>query len=277
MLSSSSILQSDEIEVADVACRHPRGRGSELEQAEQRALVFIRRGCFVRSVDGFDTVLDPTVAYCMNPGEAQRFDHPHSHGDDCTWIAVGDRLAASLWGGEPSLPTGALASRPELDLEHRSLLAAARRGAHPQELAERAVVLAAGTLEQSDPARVAAGRPSTVRTRRALADGTREMLAEQPERSLLELAQGLAVSPHHLSRVFRAEVGHTISRHRMRLRTRAALERLAAGERDLAGLAIELGFCDQSHLSRTLRRETQRTPSALRALLGAREARTPPG
>ena len=77
----------------------------------------------------------------------------------------------------------------------------------------------------------------------------------------------LAVSPHHLSRIFRAGTGHTISRHRMRLRTRSALERLAAGEQNLARLAAELGFADQSHLVRVTSAELGRTPSALRALL----------
>jgi AraC-like DNA-binding protein len=49
---------------------------------------------------------------------------------------------------------------------------------------------------------------------------------------------------------------------------RAALERLAGGESDLARLAAELGFVDQSHLCRAVRGETRRTPSALRNLLG---------
>ena len=50
----------------------------------------------------------------------------------------------------------------------------------------------------------------------------------------------------------------------MRLRVRAALERLSGGERDLARLAAELGFADQSHLCRVVRAETGGTPSALR-------------
>ena len=75
------------------------------------------------------------------------------------------------------------------------------------------------------------------------------------------------VSAHHLSRIFRAAAGHTMSRHRMRLRARAALERLAGGERSLARLAADLGFADQSHLCRVIRSETGQTPSALRRAL----------
>jgi AraC-like DNA-binding protein len=77
------------------------------------------------------------------------------------------------------------------------------------------------------------------------------------------------VSPHHLSRVFRALTGHTISRHRTRLRVRAALERLAGGDHDLARVAADEGFADHSHLCRLIRQETGTTPSALRAQLAS--------
>jgi AraC-like DNA-binding protein len=221
----------------------------------------------VRSVNGTEMLLDPTVAYFTNPGQEQRYDHPHDHGDDCTSIGLDQRLAASLWGGDPTLPDRPLPVSPQLDFEHRMLLAAARRGGDSHELAERAVALTASALEHVEPARVAAARPSTSRARRALVDGVREALIADLDRPLVELAAGLAVSPHHLSRVFRRATGHTVARHRMRLRARVALERLAGGEQDLARLAAEVGFADQSHLCRVVRSETGRTPAALRASL----------
>jgi len=46
------------------------------------------------------------------------------------------------------------------------------------------------------------------------------------------------------------------------------LERLADRERSLARLAGELGFADQAHLARVVRREVGSTPSALRSSLG---------
>jgi AraC-like DNA-binding protein len=267
VLSARRLLSRDGVTIADVACRHEHGRGRDSEYGGVHTLVFVRRGCFVRSAGGVESLLDPTVAYCTNPGDEERYDHPHADGDDCTALHLDRELLASLWGGEPELPHGPLQTSPAIDLEHRLLLAASRRGADPHELVERALGLAAAALERSDARRVAAGRPATARARRALADGAREALAATPERSLPELARTLAVSPHHLSRVFRALTGETIARHRMRLRTRSALERLAGGERDLARLAADLGFADQSHLHRVLRGETGRTPAALRASL----------
>jgi AraC-like DNA-binding protein len=266
MLSATKLHDEAGIEICDVACRHRRGRGLPGEQAGGYALVFIRRGCFVRNSDGAQSVLDPTLAYCMNPGEDQRYDHPHDHGDDCTSLFIDPQLLASVWGGDPALPREPLPTSPRIDIEHRQLLNAARGHADAHELFERAIVLSASALEQAEERRVAAGRPAGTRARRAVADGVREILAERPERSLPELARELSVSPHHLSRVFRAATGHTISRHRMRLRTRAALDRLADGERSLARLATDLGFADQSHLCRVLRQETGSAPSTLREI-----------
>lgn len=266
MLTVRPLFARDGISLADVACRDDRGRG-EAEPAHAHMLVIVRRGCFVRTADGVESVLDPTFAYYVNQGEEQRYDHPHDDGDDCTAIGVDPAIAASLRGGQPNLPPTGVPVPPALDLAHRALLAAARRGDDGNQVYERALRLVVGVLGTADPVRMASGRPAGQRARRALAAAAREALAERPERSLPELARELAVSPHHLSRVFSSATGHTISRHRMRLRTRAALERLAGGEPDLARLAADLGFADQSHLCRVVRSETGVVPSVLRLLL----------
>ena len=269
MLESASLLARDGLELADVACRHPRGRGEAGEVAARRGIVFVRRGYFVRSADGVEAVLDPTLAYCINPAVEERFDHPHDDGDDCTALFLGDELLESLRGGDRDLPSGPIATPPEIDLEHRLLLSAARGGIDEHSVFERSLLLAARMLEQHDQGPVRSGRPSTARARAALVEGARELLAADPQRSLTDLAGELAASPHHLSRIFRQATGHTISAHRIRLRVRAALERLAGGDNDLARLAAELGFTDQSHLTRSVRAETNATPAALRTALAA--------
>lgn len=267
MLRARTLFLGGGLELADVACSHGRGQGHTDEQSGGHALVFVRRGCFVRCADGVESLLDPTVAYCMNPGEEQRFDHPHDRGDDCTLLTLDADLAASVWGGDPVLPSRPLAISSGIDLEHRLLLSAARVGTDQHELLERAMLLSARALELADPGRVAAGGVRTARSHRALADGVRELLAVNVELSLPDLARTLAVSPHHLSRTFRAMTGHTISRHRMRLRTGGVLERLADGECNLARLAADFGFADQSHLCRVVRAEVGETPRVLRAAL----------
>jgi AraC-like DNA-binding protein len=272
VLRTDTLVDRDGVMLADVACRHLTGRGLPDEQ-RRHAIVFVRRGCFVRSAGGVESMLDPAVAYCMNPGEEERYDHPQPGGDDCTWLRLEPGLVATLaGGGDPALPAGPIPTDGEIDLRHRLLLAAGRRGADPHELVERAIAVAARVLACVDPRPVQSGRPATARARRRAADGVREALSADLERSLPDLARDVAVSPHHLSRVFHAVTGLTVSRYRRRLRARLALERLAGGDDDLAGLAHEVGFADQSHLCRVLRAETGEVPSAIRHAL-ARPAR----
>jgi AraC-like DNA-binding protein len=269
MLHRSELFARDGLRIQDVRCGHGAGRGEPEVNSHGHGLVFVRRGCFVRSAQGDEILLDPTLAYALAPGWEQRYDHPHGEGDDCTALLFEPALLAGMCGGAPDLPTGPLPTSPALDLEHRHVLALARRGEDPHELFERALTLGAALLTQTDQQRVQSGRPATARLRRRLVDSVREALVVRPDTSLPELAAQLAVSPHHLSRVFRTATGETIAAHRIRLRARSVLERLADGERNLSRLATDVGFTDQGYMCRVLRRETGRTPSALRALLAA--------
>jgi AraC-like DNA-binding protein len=266
VLTAHQLLDHGGMTITDVACRLPAGRG-HAHEAAHHAIVFVRGGCFARTADDESELLDPTRAYCINPGQEQRYDHPHAGGDDCTSIRLDRTLLASMWGGDPTLPSAPLPTPPRVDLEHRVLLAAARRGEAPDALFERALSLVAAALAPIDPGRLVSGRPSTVRARRSLVDAAREALAADPDLSLVDLAAALHVSATHLSRLFRAGTGETVARHRMRLRTRAALERLAGGDQHLTHLAADLGFADHSHLCRVIRAETGETPSSLRHAL----------
>ena len=145
------------------------------------------------------------------------------------------------------------------------------------DMTEVVVDLAAQVLARSAPKRLASGRPATVLARRRVVADAREALVENPRTGIIELARRVAVSPHHLSRLFKSETGETISRYRNRLRVRLALERLAEGEPSLARLAADIGFADQAHLARVVRRELGATPSLLRERLAPSEVRRPSG
>ncbi len=76
-------------------------------------------------------------------------------------------------------------------------------------------------------------------------------------------------SPFHLSRVFREQTGSSLHAYRTEARLRAGLERIADGE-GLAGLAADLGFASQAHLTDRFRRVFGVTPHAWRAGLHSR-------
>ncbi|WP_344667016.1 AraC family transcriptional regulator [Catenulispora yoronensis] len=147
-----------------------------------------------------------------------------------------------------------------MEFTHRRLLIAAATGDADYATAEELLKLVA----------IAAGftaRSST--SDDALAAAAREaIIADAPEAvSLCALAELLEVSPFRLSRVFSRRTGVSLTRYRNRVRVGRAMERLGGGETALADMAVELGFADQAHLTRTVREHVGHTPVAVRRLL----------
>ena len=264
-LEKQALVATCDFRVEAVECRCGTTGWSPPEAAARHAIVFARRGCFRRRLNGSESFVDPTVVYFERPDDEQQIAHP-AGGDSCTVLYLADALLAALWGGEPGLPAEPVPSDATTDLRQRLLTAALVRG-DSGDAAEAVIAVAVEVLERAEPQRVASGRPATAAARRRLAGAVREALVDDPRAGVTELARRVAVSPHHLSRVFRTETGETISRYRNRLRVRLALDRLAAGEPSLARLAAELGFADQAHLTRVVRCELGETPSAVRELL----------
>jgi AraC-like DNA-binding protein len=256
MLSSALLLETPLLRVRDVHCADCRGSWAPAEQSARSGVVFARRGSFRRRGWHGEHVIEPGVAYFQRAGDEEEFAHPHDGGDRCTSVAVEDALLATLLGGDPTLPVAApVATSPHEDLSHRLLSADASE--------ERVLGLLASVLGAVAPKRVAAGRPVTALARRRIADDAREALATDAGLGLVELGRVVAVSPHHLSRTFRSEVGVSITTYRRRLRVRSALERLAGGERNLSRLAADAGFADHAHLTREMRALLGTTPSVL--------------
>ena len=82
--------------------------------------------------------------------------------------------------------------------------------------------------------------------------------------SLQSLADEVGIHPSHLARAFRARHGCTMGEFVRRIRIQHARARLRQRGTDLAALAVELGFADQSHFGRVFKRCTGLTPAAYR-------------
>ena len=85
--------------------------------------------------------------------------------------------------------------------------------------------------------------------------------------TLADLAERVDVHPIHLSRVFRKHHGCSMADYMNRLRVQFACRVLEAGRADLAGLATDAGFADQSHMGRVFKALTEQTPGQFRRLL----------
>lgn len=228
---------------------------TEPEPLPARRLVFVRRGVFRLRLDGWDGVADPMLAYAGRPGDEYSIAHRPGIEDVCTVIT----LANGYGHGDAR---GPIRTTTRSWLAHRVLVARARAGADEFELSERVALLAAGLLQRTH--RPVAVDEAQVR----LAHAARERLAAEPVTlSLDALARQVGASRSHLSRVFHRVTGETLTRFRNRLRVRLALDRIEAGETDLASLAAGLGFSDHAHLTRTVRAETGMPPRRVRELL----------
>jgi AraC family transcriptional regulator len=84
--------------------------------------------------------------------------------------------------------------------------------------------------------------------------------------SLAELAMHAGVHAAHVARAFRQHYGTTVGARLRDLRVAYVKQRLASAA-PLQQIALDAGFSDQSHLTRTFRRATGITPAAFRRRL----------
>ena len=84
--------------------------------------------------------------------------------------------------------------------------------------------------------------------------------------SISHLAREAGVHPVHLARVFRKVTGISPGEYLQRQRADYACDLLINSRTPLPEVAAECGFYDQSHMARILKRYSQTTPKALRAL-----------
>lgn len=245
--------ESPAIIVREVHCAGGSPQAGPEEETPVDQLVLVRSGLFVRTVGRDQVVADATRMLFFRAGESYRTAHPTGAGDVCTAIAI---------PGAGRLPASA-PTTPATDALHRRIVSAlARRTVSPLEADEAVLALVRRLVSH---ARRAPLEPHPLHRR--VVDGARERIAARFHEALRldDLAHELGCSPFHLCRAFRRAIGATMGRHQSRLRVRAALERLSAGERDLTRLALDLGFYDHSHLCRVFRRELGFSPSAWRS------------
>lgn len=83
---------------------------------------------------------------------------------------------------------------------------------------------------------------------------------------LADIAKAASVSPYHLARLFRQVTGVTPHQYLIgvRVNNARALLSAGAGKRSLADVAEAVGFADQSHLTRHVKRLLGVTPGELR-------------
>lgn len=96
-----------------------------------------------------------------------------------------------------------------------------------------------------------------------------EQLVEEPETSVSDLAKLAGVHRVHFSRVFQRHCGLSPTEFRLLRRSAIAMRRSLDRDVSLAQAAVEAGFADQAHWTRTCRILTGLTPSSFREKFSA--------
>ena len=273
-----TIYASETVSVVDVCCRARRGADDPRreERSGHHEVVFTRGGAFVKHVAGREVLADANQVVFFNGDEPYRVTHPIDGGDDCTVFRFAPHVLRDAiaehdeWVRDrvdsPFAHTHGPAQSVELLRQHLCR-AVAREG--DLETDELAIELLRSVLEGAYAIRgqrPRARRPTTNRAHRDIARATQALLNERfaEAMDLAQVARRVHASPYHLARLFRRQTRCSIHQYRHRLRLAAALERLAAGERDLTSLGLALGYSSHAHFTDAFRRAFHMTPSDFR-------------
>ncbi|HEY1773325.1 MAG TPA: helix-turn-helix transcriptional regulator [Gammaproteobacteria bacterium] len=135
--------------------------------------------------------------------------------------------------------------------ETRALVAACNRG-----LSEAQLLAALRRFLESVPAESGLGP--------AWLDGVTRQFRDDPTRKVSDLAREAGLHPSWLGTAYRRATGEGLLDAAARFRVEHATRMLRETDAPFSGIAMDAGFCDQSHMIRTFRRVLGRLPSAVR-------------
>jgi AraC family transcriptional regulator len=264
--SSHLLADSPLVRVYDVVCHAPRSSYGAAMFTAATNVGLPRRGVFLMERRGEPIVVDANTAVALRPGDEYRIAHPTRGGDAGIVLALPEHLVEDVVGGMGGR-VGRLTTSDRLAV---SLVTRTLRDSTTTQLeAEDATLLLLGSLSRAfmKPTSDCA-RPITPAQRRRI-EHVRGLLASSPTTrwNLGRLGSTVPCSPFQLAREFRAVTGETISRYVLHLRLGLALERLAQGERNIAALALDLGFAHHSHFTARFHRTFGITPREARRML----------
>ncbi|HEU4525081.1 MAG TPA: AraC family transcriptional regulator [Gemmatimonadales bacterium] len=259
------LFRGDAVAVYDWQCP---GCDAPEEYNDAYEVVVVRRGAFVREVDGSPAFITAGTLMFASAGEVHRIRHPVPGGDACSVFRGSVATLRDMLGTDaPRFPVRQAPIGGREYLLHRLAMraASAGAGADPVEQEESALWFlqaAVAFVSRRD------GGTAGPRDRKAMerAVGAEEVIRDryQGRLTLAEIGRAVGCSPFQLSRVVRAVTGLSIHRILMRYRLRHALELVLDSQAGLSEVAYATGFSSHSHLSDAFRREFGCSPSRVR-------------
>lgn len=263
-MRTALLKSSESVRVVDYVCTAGPGTKPYPEEHLAHSLSFVRRGSFGCEVRSRTFELVQGAVLVGHPGDEFTCRHEHhAGGDECLSFQFSPESIESLGGRAGAWQIGAVPPLPEL-MVVGELAHVTAKGETDLGLDEIGLVFAARFVDlllprPSNPFRLSA------RDRKRALDAAELIQTRGNEAiDLHALASDVGLSDYHFLRLFARALGVTPHQYLIRSRLRHAARLLAAGERSVTDVALEVGFQDLSNFVRTFRRAAGVPPAAFR-------------
>jgi AraC-like DNA-binding protein len=279
-ITYSTLYESPLISVHDYQCSLGRGGPAGEEESLHDSIVLMRHGAFCKHFGRHSVTANVNQAAFFAAGSTYRVSHPTDCGDRGTVFEVAPRVLRDIVRElDPTIDehpdslfpflTGPCAS--DVFWRHRELVQKLESGAPLEHLWAdvTALQIVADVLESAftrHGSKPENRRKDTAADHIERTEAAKTYLAAHlgDPVTLEDVAAAVYASPFNFARIFQQQAGIPVHRYLTMLRLRASLERLAEGEEDITGLALDLGFSSHSHFTDVFRREFGSTPSEIR-------------
>jgi len=256
-------LHSGPISVLDYQCNAGPGDPAFPERHEAFSLSYVRHGTFGYRVRGRQFEMVAGAMLIGFPGDEFVCTHDHACGDECLSFRLAPDIADTVGSNDKVWKRGALPPLAPI-MVLGELAQAAAAGQSDVGLDEAGMLLAM-RLAALTGARSQALRRATPRDRRRAVETALWLDANAHEPVDLDRAARQAgLSPFHFLRLFARILGVTPHQYLLRSRLRRAARALAADDRPVSDIALDVGFADLSNFVRTFHRAAGISPRGFR-------------
>jgi len=260
----TTIHEGPGLSIYDARCDAGPGEQPCVEVFRRHSLAFVRRGSFGCRTLGASHELVAGSVLVGRPDQEYTATHEHhACGDECLSLKLAPELAESLGAGKTAWELGRMPPLPQL-MVLGELVQAAAEGRSDVGADEAALAFAHRFAALAGGQDVAANRTTAGERRRAVETALWLEANSAEEIGLEAAARQARLSPFHFLRVFARVLGVTPHQYLVRTRLRRAARLLAADDRPVTEVALEVGFEDLSNFVRSFRRAAGATPGAFR-------------
>ena len=260
---TATTLHSGPISVVDYRCDAGPGDRPFPEYHQAFSLSYVRHGTFGYRVRGRQFEMVAGSLLIGFPGDEFLCSHDHACGDECLSFRLTPEVADTVGSDEKVWKRGALPPLAQImvlgELAQAAAMGASGVGLDEigSVLAMRLAALIGGKSHQL--------RRASPRDRQRAVETALWLDANAHEPVDLERAARQAgLSSFHFLRLFARIVGVTPHQYLLRSRLRRAARALAADDRPVSDIALDVGFADLSNFVRTFHRAAGISPRGFR-------------